>query len=215
MKFHQILAVCAVCAMTLVSCNKNELNTDILIVGGGASGTAAGLQAARMGVNAIIVEESPWLGGMLTSAGVSCIDGNPKMLSGIYGEFCDSLANLYGGYDKLKTNWVASYSFEPSVGNTLFHRMVEREKDHLTVMHGYRLESLDKTDDGWKGVITDSDGKERVIEAKFVIDGTEFDDVAKMSGVGYDLGMENHRLTGEDIAPDSAYNIVQDMTFVS
>lgn len=215
MKFHQILAVCAVCAMTLVSCDKNELNTDILIVGGGASGTAAGLQAARMGVNAIIVEESPWLGGMLTSAGVSCIDGNPNMLSGIYGEFCDSLANLYGGYDKLKTNWVASYSFEPSVGNALFHRMVEREKDHLTVMHGYRLVSLDKADGGWKAVISDSDGKERVIEAKIVIDGTEFGDVAKMSGVGYDLGMENRRLTGEDIAPDSAYNIVQDMTFVA
>ena len=78
MKFHQILAVCAVCAMTLVSCNKNELNTDILIVGGGASGTAAGLQAARMGVNAIIVEESPWLGGMLTSAGVKLRQLEPE-----------------------------------------------------------------------------------------------------------------------------------------
>lgn len=197
------------------SCNTNETETELLIIGGGASGTAAGIQAARMDVDAIIVEESPWLGGMLTSAGVSCIDGNSRMPSGFFGEFRDSLANLYGGYDKLMTNWVAAYSFEPSVGNALLHRMAEREKDHLTVIHGSRLVDLKKNGTMWKAVIADQNGKERTIKAKIVIDGTEFGDVAKMTGVGYDLGMENGRLTGEDIAPDSAYNIVQDMTFVA
>ena len=120
----------------LTSCTHYDMETGLLIIGGGASGTAAGIQAARMGADAVIVEESPWLGGMLTSAGVSCIDGNSRMPSGFFGEFRDSIANIYGGYDKLMTNWVAAYSFEPSVGNALFHRMVEREKDHLTVIHG-------------------------------------------------------------------------------
>lgn len=192
-----------------------DINTDLLIIGGGASGTSAGIQAARMGVNAVIVEESPWLGGMLTAAGVSCIDGNSRMPSGFFGEFRDSIADLYGGYENLMTNWVAAYSFEPSVGNALFHRMVEREKDHLTVIHGARLADLKKLNDGWSAVIVGEDGKETSINAKILIDGTEFGDVAKMAGVGYDLGMENGRITGEDIAPDSAYNIVQDMTFVA
>ena len=40
---------------------------DVVIVGGGASGTAAGLQAARMGARTLIVEEFDWLGGMLTN----------------------------------------------------------------------------------------------------------------------------------------------------
>ena len=75
----------------------------MLVVGGGASGTAAGIQSARMGVNTMIVEQTPWLGGMLTSAGVSCIDGNYKLRSGIFGEFTDSLAVRYGGYEALKT----------------------------------------------------------------------------------------------------------------
>ena len=44
------------------------LKTEILIAGGGASGTAAALQAARMGRKVILVEETPWLGGMLTNA---------------------------------------------------------------------------------------------------------------------------------------------------
>ena len=42
----------------------------MLVVGGGTSGVAAGIQAARSGADAMIVEEGPWLGGMLTSAGV-------------------------------------------------------------------------------------------------------------------------------------------------
>ena len=199
----------------LTSCTHYDMETGLLIIGGGASGTAAGIQAARMGADAVIVEESPWLGGMLTSAGVSCIDGNSRMPSGFFGEFRDSIANIYGGYDKLMTNWVAAYSFEHSVGNALFHRMVEREKDHLTVIHGSRLESLEKKGDDWLAVIEDENGEKSTIKAKIVIDGTEFGDVARMAGVGYDLGMENGCLTGEDIAPDSAYNIVQDMTFVA
>ncbi len=134
----------ALLAAAVTSCANNDISTEILIIGGGASGTAAGIQAARMDVDAVILEESPWLGGMLTSAGVSCIDGNSKMPSGFFGEFRDSLAALYGGYENLMTNWVADYSFEPSVGNALLHRMVEREKDHLTVVHGARLNSVER-----------------------------------------------------------------------
>ncbi|MDE5567712.1 MAG: FAD-dependent oxidoreductase, partial [Muribaculaceae bacterium] len=215
MKFSIKFVALMCSAMIVTSCGHKELNTDLLIIGGGASGTAAGIQAARMDVNAIIVEESPWLGGMLTSAGVSCIDGNSRMPSGFFGEFRDSIAALYGGYDNLRTNWVADYSFEPSVGNALFHRMVEREKDHLKVINGARLVELTKKTDGWVAVIENENGEKQTIKAKIVIDGTEFGDVARMTGVGYDLGMENGRMTGEDIAPDSAYNIVQDMTFVA
>jgi NADPH-dependent 2,4-dienoyl-CoA reductase/sulfur reductase-like enzyme len=76
---------------------------DVLVVGGGASGTAAGIQAARMGARTLIVEETAWLGGMLTSAGVSAVDGNYKLPSGIFGEFKDSLVAHYGSADALKT----------------------------------------------------------------------------------------------------------------
>ena len=53
-----------------------ELTTDVLVVGGGTGGTAAAIQAARRGANTVLVSEFPWLGGMLTSAGVSAPDGN-------------------------------------------------------------------------------------------------------------------------------------------
>ncbi|WP_064975560.1 FAD-dependent oxidoreductase [Alistipes provencensis] len=40
-----------------------EARYDLLIVGGGASGTAAGITAARMGSRVLLAEETPWLGG--------------------------------------------------------------------------------------------------------------------------------------------------------
>ena len=70
LKYLQLLA-----CLGLFACGSAE-RYDVVIVGGGASGTAAGLQAARMGARTLIVEEFDWLGGMLTSAGVSATDGN-------------------------------------------------------------------------------------------------------------------------------------------
>lgn len=72
-----------------------------------------------MGVQTMIVEETPWIGGMLTAAGVSCIDGNYRLQSGIFGEFADSLALRYGGWDALKTGWVSNINFEPHVGQEI------------------------------------------------------------------------------------------------
>ena len=70
----------------------------------------------------LLVEESNWLGGMLTSAGVSAMDGNYKMPSGFLKEFRDSLVSHYGNLDSLKTGWVSNLMFEPSVGNRILKR---------------------------------------------------------------------------------------------
>ena len=61
-----------------VSCEKTSEETDILVIGGGSSGVTAALSSARQGVNTYLLEEGPWLGGMLTAAGVSAVDGDRK-----------------------------------------------------------------------------------------------------------------------------------------
>ena len=80
------------CGLFLVvsysSCmHSEEDKVDVLIIGGGASGVTSGIQSARMGANTLILEESTWLGGMLTSAGVSAVDGNYRLPAGLWGEF--------------------------------------------------------------------------------------------------------------------------------
>ena len=83
MKTRFYLFLVALCTL---NCSQNKsLTYDIVIVGGGTSGTAAAIQAGRSGADVLLLQEQDWLGGMLTAAGVSATDGNHKLPSGIWG----------------------------------------------------------------------------------------------------------------------------------
>lgn len=193
--------------LSAVSCvNKHEVTVDVLVIGGSVSGISSGIQAARMGVNTLVVEESEWLGGMLTAAGVSAVDGNYQLPAGIWGEFRSQLALHYGGLDSLKTGWVSNVLFEPSVGNQIFHRMVETES-HLQVWKGFTLCDIKKTPAGWCAEVVSEQEGIKTIYTKVLIDATELGDVAKRCGVKYDIGMESRHQTQEDIAPEKENNL--------
>ncbi len=185
---------------------------DVVIIGGGTSGTAAGIQAARMGVKTLIVEQYDWLGGMITSAGVSAFDGNYKLKGGFWSELRDSLNNYYGGENVLKTGWVSNILFEPSVGNKIFKQIAQKEKN-LNIWYRSLPISFQKLDNIWKIKIS-RDGKIREINAKVIIDATELGDVAKELGVKYEIGMDSRYITGESIAPEQENDIIQDLTYV-
>lgn len=196
--------------LLLYSCGGQRV--EVLVIGGGASGVTAGLQSARLGVQTLIVEETPWLGGMLTSAGVSAIDGNYRLPSGIFSEFVDKLAAHYGGADSLKTGWVSNVLYEPSAGNRILQQMVASEAN-LHVWHETKFISAERRNGVWK-VETERKGKKELIWAKVLIDATELGDVAASVGVPHDIGMEARAVCGEDIAPEVANGIIQDLTYV-
>ena len=148
------------------SCSHKE-NVDVLIVGGGASGVAAGVQSARMGVNTLIIEQTPWLGGMLTSAGVSCVDGNYNLRGGIFGEFADSLCAHYGSWEALKTGWVSHINFEPHVGQEIFSNMAEACAGNLEVMRETHVLSLCKLEEGGGRVVAESADGRRTVEIRY------------------------------------------------
>lgn len=204
----------SICILFFSSCKSlSETQVDVLVIGGGASGITSGIQSSRMGVSTLIVEETPWMGGMLTSAGVSAVDGNYELPAGLWGEFKQSLIDYYGGLDSLKTGWVSNVLFEPFVGNKILTGMVNREHG-LKVWKETTVEKIKKDGKNWLVTVKTGNVLKKV-EAKVLIDATELGDIAKLCGVKYDIGMESRMDTKESIAPENKNNIVQDITYVA
>ena len=199
-------------SLFIFSCEKAALETEVLVIGGSTSGVAAALSSARQGVSTVLIEEGPWLGGMLTAAGVSGVDGNTKLPSGIWGEFRDSLIQHYGNKKALQTGWVSNHLFEPAVGNRIFQNMV-RNEPFLTPKLGQKITAIEKDEKGWKVELSDQK-YDYTLYAKIVIDASEMGDIAAKVGVPYDLGMDSRETHGEDIAPEKENDVIQDLTYV-
>ena len=154
-----------------------NLQTDVLVIGGTASGISAGIQSARLGVNTLVVEETPWLGGMLTSAGVPAFDGNNAMPAGLFGEFRQHLYDYYGGANAVSTGWVSNTLFEPHIGDSIFKSMARNEK-YLTVKYHYQIKNVNKNGNSIIGAefYEINKGAQLIVKAKRVIDATELGD---------------------------------------
>lgn len=197
------------------SCSRKEppvVAYEVIIAGGGASGVMAGIQSARMGAKTLIVEETVWLGGMLSSAGVSAIDGNYELPSGLWEEFRQEIYAHYGGADSVKTGWVSHVMFEPHVAANILKKMVDKE-EHLDIIFESRIEKLYRQDGFWQMSLTNPQNRE--LTAQVMIDATELGDLLPMVGESYDIGMDARERTNEEIAPIRANDIIQDMTYVA
>jgi hypothetical protein len=67
-------------------------DADLVVVGGGSAGTAAAITAARAGLRTVLVEDSPFLGGMSTGGCVGTLCGF------YYREHNGDLVRLHGGF---------------------------------------------------------------------------------------------------------------------
>lgn len=205
---RNLLPLLVLCGGLHLGMAQNQV--DVLIVGAGAGGTSAGIQASRMGIKVQILEATPWLGGMLTSAGVSAIDGNHEMPSGIWGEFRQRLRNHYGGVEALATGWVSHTLFEPSVGNTILQEMADIP--NLDIDFNAVYKDVKKKGEHWL-ISYQQDGEIYTTKAKILIDATEIGELLPLVGANFRLGMDSKEDTGETEAPETANTIVQDLTY--
>lgn len=192
------------------------LKTDVLVVGGGTSGTAAGIQSARAGARTIIAESTTWLGGMITAAGVSAFDGNHNMPSGIFGEFREKLYKVYGGPAQVFTGWVSNTMFEPHTGDSILKSMVANT-NNLSVLYRHKfIKALQKGNKIIGAQFHDeATGKTVLVYAKQTIDATELGDVMASAHIPFDIGMEASAVTGEDAGVPESNDIIQDITYVA
>lgn len=174
-----------------------QLTTAVLVVGGGTGGTAAAIQSARRGVPTILVSEFGWLGGMLTSAGVTAPDGNEleALQTGIWGDFLRSLRQRQP--EGLDHGWVSCFTYEPQVGAAIFADWVAA-LPNLRWIQGQVPEAVIRSGDRITGVRFG----DYEIDAEITIDGTELGDLLALGDIPHRWGWELDREFGEPSAPD-------------
>ncbi|MBX2817499.1 MAG: FAD-dependent oxidoreductase [Saprospiraceae bacterium] len=202
----------------LTSCDQGShegTHYDVLVLGGGTGGTAAAIAAAQMGMQTAVVEPTAWLGGMLTAAGVSAIDGNHHMPAGLWGRFRQALRDHYGGAQALATGWVSHTQFEPHIGARILSDFAAAEESLMVFAEAsWSWETL-QYDEGIWSVDLLLGAETHSVTAEILIDGTDLGDVAAAVGCGYDYGMESRSVTGEQMAPEVANTIIQDFTYAA
>lgn len=213
---YRIVIILLIAALPAELVAQKQLHTDVLVIGGGASGTTAGIQSARMGVNTIIAEPTTWLGGMITAAGVAAFDGNHNMPSGMWAEFREEIYKVYGGPSKVATGWVSNTLFEPHVGDSILKSFTAPLATLKILYHHRFLKAIVKGKQV-KGAVFFDDVKNITINiyAKQVIDATELGDVMASAKIPFDVGMEASNITGENVNVPATNDIIQDLTYVA
>lgn len=199
--------------LSSAACYGETIKTDVLVIGGGASGVAAAIQSARSNVKTILVEQGPWLGGSLTAGGMCVLDANRNLPTGIYAEFRKRIVPFYKprlGYD---TTINAVLVFEPSIGAAILKKLTDTVKN-LTVKLHTSFTTIKKDGTGWEVSIT-TNGQTDIIKTKALIDATELGDAAAKAGAIFNTGFDSRKDTGEQLAPANATNQIQDISWIA
>ena len=179
------------------------LESDVLVVGGGPSGVAAALSAARLGMKTCLVERYNHLGGLWTGGLVlplNCTHGlsqeaqRTQVIHGSSGEITDRLRRL---------NMVRG-EVNPLVDPEACKYVLEKMMQEAGVTVVYHAWAAGAVMDGRtiRGIFAESKSGRRALLAKVVIDCTGDGDVFHWAGekyleARYAIGMEA-RLGGTD-----------------
>lgn len=96
---------------------------DVLVVGGGPSGIAAAISAARNGAKTLLIERNGFVGGMATAALVgpfmTCYDGKgqTQIIRGIFDELVRNLEQEGGAIHPSKVGWATPHAAFIRIGH--------------------------------------------------------------------------------------------------
>lgn len=170
-----------------------EQTCDVLVLGGGLSGVAAALACSQHDTTVVVIEETDWIGGQLTSQGISTLAEHEYM-------------GFFGGtsrYYRLREG-IMRHSRTDNPLNAALGSLQELIQEPL-MRRRSRIELRSKT----VGVTMADDRIESVIVVNLVtgtytrylpvivIDATEFGEVIALGEVSHVIGAESRSTTGE------------------
>ncbi len=201
---------------------EEEHTCDVVVIGGGMGGASAALTASSSGLSVCLTEPTFWLGGQMTSEGVSALDENPWIettgATATYTELRRRIVDFYRTRrDKTSTTsgssglfnpgdcWVSTLCFQPAAGvaalQSMLQPVIANGKLHIwlhTVPTGVRrdgrnIQSVQAYDFTRRRWLR--------LEGRYFIDATEWGDLIQLSGLPYRVGAEARSETGEPNAP--------------
>jgi hypothetical protein len=201
-----------------------EIETDLLIVGGDESGCAAAVQAARLGVKHIVLtNDHEWLGGQFCTQGIGPIDEwtvvNGKRVnfprSGPFIEIIERIRahnRLTYGVATPGNSWCGTDTIEPKAAAKIFEEWLAPyvASGAVTILRGWDVSSVDITENRVTGVhfvpstfSKASPEKTLSVRAKLTIDSSDLGDVIRLSGAAYMAGPDLHARFDEPSAPET------------
>ena len=209
-----------------------RLKTDVAIIGGGLGGVAAALAALSGGARVVLSEATDWLGGQLTSQGVSAPDEHPlieqfggtvrynALRARVRQHYCDSYGAPRTMPDGLPLNpgngWVSRLCFEPKVGVAVIGEMLEPyiNSGRLRVLYQHTAVAAEVKDGRVKRVTLQSSDGGLEVTATYFLEATDLGDLLPLCSAPFVTGAEAYRDTGEPHAPETANpNELQAMTY--
>ncbi|MGN0482262.1 MAG: FAD-dependent oxidoreductase [Lachnospiraceae bacterium] len=168
---------------------------DIVIAGGGLSGTFAAVAAARAGRNVLLIEKEGYLGGSLTSCGVgpmmTAYAGEKQIIRGLFQEMVErmEMAGFSCGHVRDTTGYVSYLTPFSSEGMKLVLDEMTKECECHVLFH---TQIAEVETDVWEGrisslTICNKDGLSKV-KAVIYIDATGDGDLAFMAGAPMSKG---------------------------
>ena len=164
---------------------------DVLVVGGGPAGVAAGFASARMGAKTMIIEQFNCLGGVATAGGHGHMDlysawnSNTRIVGGIPFEMAQRVAKTGFG---VCNNSAADFEIEGM--KLILEQMAEECRCELLYHTFFSDTVVDQK--GVTGAVIQNKGGRQVVRAQRVIDCTGDGDVAASANCGYDQGDAEH-----------------------
>jgi hypothetical protein len=201
-----------------------ELDTEVLVAGGGLGGVAAALAALRAGRRVVLTEEYDWLGGQLTSQAVPPDEHSWVEQFGVtagYRALRDGIRDYYRrhypltgrarGWRELNpgAGFVSKLCHEPRVAVAVIDALFApyRGSGRLTVLQPYRPVAAEAGGDRVTAVRfahRDRTMETVTVTAAYVVDATETGELLPLTGTEYVTGFESGRATGEPSAPEHA-----------
>jgi len=189
---------------------------DVVVVGGGPAGFAAAVAAARLGLDALLIERQYFLGGLFTGCGVTPVinmysplqnNGKEQAVKGLAQELIDRVEDV--GMVSYERDIVPKV--DPEAAKYFMEEMCEEAR--VRILYGVQVAQVVMSGDRIDSVIVEGKSGRVAIKSKFVVDCSGDGDILDWTGEDFNIYKEDigamWRIGNADASPRGTFTAVK------